>query len=286
MENKTAIIGANGQLGSDLSKIYGEDAVKLTRKELDVTDLPMCKKVLKEINPEAIINCAAYVRVDDAETFPLEAFHVNSIGAKNIAIISKELKATNVYISTDYVFDGRKRTPYTEDDPPNPINVYGMSKYFGECFTKCYSDKSYIFRVSSLFGAAGAGGKGGNFLETMIEIAKKNKEIRVVDDIVMSPTYAKDAAYLIKNLIEKKVEFGIYHLNNSGQCTWYEFAKEIFKIINLNPNITRINSKDVDGKVKRPIFSVLEIKKLENKGYKKKEWKVALKEYLIEKKYI
>lgn len=282
MKNKTAIIGANGQLGSDLSKIY-DDAVKLTRKELDVTNLQMCRKVLKDIKPDVIINCAAYVRVDDAEIFPLEALSVNSIGAKNVAIVSEELKATNVYISTDYVFDGNKNVPYNENDQPNPINVYGMSKYFGECFTQSYSNNHYIFRVSSLFGKAGASGKGGNFVEIMVKMAENKEQIRLVDDVIMSPTYTKDSAFLIKSLIEKNPEFGIYHLNNSGQCSWYEFATEIFKVMNLNPDIKIIDSKDLDRKAKRPMFSALDNQKLQKLGVCPKDWKSGIREYLKEK---
>ncbi|MCC7572400.1 MAG: dTDP-4-dehydrorhamnose reductase [Candidatus Methanofastidiosum sp.] len=286
MKNKTAIIGSNGQLGSDLSKIYGEDAVNLTRKEIEVTDFSMCRKVLGKINPDVVINCAAYVKVDDAEIYPLEAFSVNSIGAKNIAMVSEELNSTNVYISTDYVFDGRKGTPYTEDDLPNPINVYGMSKYLGECLTQCYSRKYYIFRVSSLFGKAGSSGKGGNFIETMISTAERNEEIKVVDDIFMSPTYTKDAAFLIKSLIEKNPEFGIYHLNNSGQCSWYEFATEIFKIMNLNPDIQKIDSKDLDRKAERPIFSALNNQKLQKLGVCPKDWKSGLISHLQGEDYL
>lgn len=286
MKNKIAIIGSNGQLGSDISKFYGERAVNLTRKEIDVTNLSDCKRILCEIKPEVIINCAAYVRVDDAENCPLEAFRVNSIGSKNIAVISKELDATNVFISTDYVFNGTKKTPYNEKDCPDPINVYGMSKYFGECFTKSYSNKFYIFRVSSLFGVAGASGKGGNFVETVIKMAKKNQEIKLVEDVVMSPTYTQDVASLIKNILKKEVPSGIYHLNNSGRCSWYEFAETIFRLINLNPNIIKIKSKELERKAKRPMFSVLDNNKIINLGFNINEWEIGLKNYLKEKAYI
>jgi dTDP-4-dehydrorhamnose reductase len=285
MRNKIAIIGSNGQLGSDLSKIYGENATNLTRKEIDITNISECREVLYELNPKFIINCAAYVRVDDAENYPLEAFRVNSIGAKNIASVSKELDATNVYIGTDYVFDGSNKIPYNETDLPNPINVYGMSKYFGECFTESYCSKFYIFRVSSLFGVAGASGKGGNFIETIIKMAENNQEIKLVEDMVMSPTYTKDVASLIKNILEKSVPFGIYHLNNSGRCSWYEFAKEIFKIINLNPNTMKIKSKDLVRTAKRPLFSVLDNRKIISLGFDVNDWKIGLRNYLFEKGY-
>jgi len=283
MKNLVAIIGSNGQLGSDLSKMYGKNAVNLTKKDLDVSNLSICRKILRDVNPEIIINCAAYVKVDDAEINPIEAFNVNSIGAKNIAIASQEISSTNVYISTDYVFDGNNKIPYTEEDLPNPINVYGMSKYFGECFTQCYSSKYYIFRVSSLFGLAGASGKGGNFVETMIKMVKNNEEIRLVSDIIMSPTYTKDAALLIKKSIENEIPFGVYHSNNNGYCSWYEFAQEIFKIMGLDKDIEEINSNDLKRKARRPLFSALDNKKLQYKGICANDWKSGLREYLKEK---
>ena len=178
---KVAIIGASGQLGSDLVKVFGEEAFPLTRRELDVTN-PESMKILNELMPEVIINTAAYVRVDDAEVEVEKAFQVNAIGALNIAKVCNELNAVNVYISTDYVFDGAKGAPYSENDIPNPINVYGLSKYTGEIFTRNYSKRYYIVRAASLYGKAGARGKGGNFVDFMIQRAKNGEEIRVVDD--------------------------------------------------------------------------------------------------------
>jgi len=282
---KVAIIGAKGQLGSDLVKVFGEEAIPLTHKDLDVTDFESLK-ILKELGPDVIINTAAYHKTDECEENPEKTFLVNSVGARNVALISKKIDAINVYISTDYVFSGTKGEPYTEEDVPNPINVYGVSKYAGEIFTKNYSQKYYIIRVASLYGKAGASGKGGNFVEFMIEKAKKGEEIRVVDDMFMSPTYTKDVARILKKFLELKPEFGIYHMVNKGYCSWYEFTKVIFEILGWDVEIKPIRSGELRRLAKRPQFSALKNKKLEKLGLKMKPWKGALREYLKEKGYI
>ena len=282
---KVAIIGANGQLGTDLVCVFGENAIPLTHKDVDVADKNSLK-IIKEVKPDIIINTAAYVRVDEAEFNPNEAFKVNAIGALNVARIANEIGAINVYISTDYVFDGNKTTPYMENDIPNPINVYGASKYLGEIFTKNYSQKYYIIRTASLYGRAGARGKGGNFVETMIKKAKNNEEIKVVNDIVMSPTYTYDLALGIKALLEIMPEFGTYHIVNKGFCSWFQFAKEIFNILGLDVNIYPITSEELNRPARRPKYSALSIEKIEQLGIKMRNWEEALKSYLIEKGYL
>ncbi|KUK16871.1 dTDP-4-dehydrorhamnose reductase [Thermococcus sibiricus] len=286
---RVAIIGANGQLGSDLVEVFGEDSsfevVPLTHSDLDVTILDTLE-VLKELKPDVIINTAAYVRVDDAELYPEKAFQVNAIGALNVARAAEEINAVNVYISTDYVFDGSKGEPYTEEDSPNPVSVYGLSKYAGEIFTRNYSRKHYIIRVASLYGKAGARGKGGNFVEFMIQKAKRGEEIRVVDDQFMSPTYTKDVARTLKKLLELKPEFGVYHMVNEGFCSWYEFTKAIFEILGWEVDVKPIKSDELKRLAKRPKFSALRNKKLDGLGLKMGPWKEALEEYLREKGYI
>ena len=278
---KVAVIGASGQLGADLVEVFGEKAIPLTHKNLDVTDFESLK-ILKELKPDVIINTAAYVRVDDAELYPEKAFQVNSIGALNVAKIANEIDAINVYISTDYVFDGTKGEPYTEEDVPNPLNVYGLSKYAGEIFTRNYSKKYYIIRVASLYGKAGASGKGGNFIEFMIQKAKNREEIRVVDDMFMSPTYTKDVAITLKKFLELKPEFGAYHMVNEGYCSWYEFTKVIFEILGWDVEVKPIKSSELKRLAKRPRFSALENEKLEKLGLRMRPWKEALREYLKE----
>ncbi len=278
---KVAIIGASGQLGSDLVKVFGDfELYPLTHDDIEVSDRNSVEKSLKKIMPDVVINTAAFHKTDACEDMPEKAFLVNAIGAKNVAEVCKEIKAINIYISTDYVFDGNKDKPYVESDAPNPINAYGLSKYAGELFTKNYCDRYYIVRVASLFGVAGASGKGGNFVETMIKKAKNNEKIRVVDDIVMSPTYTKDAALAIKDLLNKP--FGIYHVTNSGYCSWFEFAKKIFEILSLEVDLKPIKSHELNMKAKRPKNSALK----SEKGIRLRSWEEALKDYLKEKGHL
>jgi dTDP-4-dehydrorhamnose reductase len=283
---KIAIIGSTGQLGTDLMKILQNEheVIGLTHKDIEVSDYESCL-ILKKYKPEAIINTAAFHKTDQCEEEPLKAFSVNAIGAKNVASISKEIDAITVYISTDYVFDGSKIEPYTEEDTPNPINTYGISKLAGELYTK-QNPKHYIIRVASLFGVAGASGKGGNFVETMIKKALNKEVISVVDDIWMSPTYTKDAASIIKKILEANLPYGIYHATNKGYCTWFQFAQEIFKLTGLTPIIKPIKTDQIQMKAKRPRFSALESIKLPKYGIQTQRWEEALKEYLIEKGYL
>ncbi|MEM3623426.1 MAG: dTDP-4-dehydrorhamnose reductase [Candidatus Bathyarchaeia archaeon] len=283
---KIVVIGSTGQLGTDLMKTlkHEHETIGLTHHEIEVTDYNSCQ-ILKNYRPDVIINTAAFHKTDQCEEDPIKTFTVNAIGAKNIATLSKEIEATTIFISTDYVFDGSKNEPYTEEDIPNPINTYGISKLAGELYTK-QNPKHYIIRVASLFGVAGASGKGGNFIETMITKAKKNETISVVDDMWMSPTYTKDAALTIKKIIETPLPFGIYHATNQGYCTWFQFAQEIFKITSLKPTLTPIKTNQLQMKAKRPQFSPLKSIKLPKYGIKMRDWKEALYDYLVEKGHI
>jgi dTDP-4-dehydrorhamnose reductase len=275
---KVAIIGANGQLGSDLANVFAEEALPLSHDEVEVKDINSCRRVLKDV--DTVINCAAYVKVDESEDNPEEAFMVNAIGARNVALVCNERGIKNVYISTDFVFDGKKKDPYHEDDNPNPINIYGLSKYAGEILTQNYCEKYYIIRSASLYGRRGARGKGGNFVDWMIEKANNNEIIKVVDDVVMSPTYTKDAAEMIKKIIEKKLPYGIYHVVNQGYCSWFEFAGKIFEFLDINANLFPIKSDEIDRKARRPKFSALESAKLNSFGLRMRNWEDALKDYL------
>ena len=283
---RVAIVGATGQLGSDLVKVFGDKAIPLSHADIEVKNLSSCIKALEEHSPDVVINCAAYVRVDDAEDEAEEAFAVNAVGAKNVALACERINATNVYISTDYVFDGTKGKPYVESDLPNPINTYGLSKYAGEIFTKNYSSKYYIIRVSSLYGVKGARGKGGNFVETMIQKAKNGEEIRVVADMIMSPTYTKDAAEMIYKILERKLPYGVYHCSNSGSCSWYEFAKEIFNLLNMDFDVIPIKTSELTLKAKRPLHSAMKSEKLRAHNIQSPHWKMGLKKYLIAKGYL
>jgi len=282
---KVAIIGANGQLGTDLLAAFKGNAIPFTHSDIDVTN-PSTFGSLRAKKPDVIINAAAYVKVDMAEQETEAAAKTNIIGAFNIARLSKELNAVNIYISTDYVFDGNKKGPYTESDAPNPLNFYGLSKYAGEIATQNYSQKYYIFRMASLFGKAGSSGKGGNFIETMINKAKNKEVLNVVDDMVMSPTYTKDAAELIKKILEIRPKFGIYHIANEGRCSWYTFTKKIFELLKQNVRIKAIKTKQLEMSTHRPANSALDNSRIHKLKIKMPKWEDALKRYLIEKGYI
>ena len=283
---KVALIGSTGQLGHDLSKTLAADheVVGLTHQNFEVTYYDSVL-TLKEKKPDVIINTAAFHKTDQCEVEPLKTFSVNAVGPKNVVAVSKELNAATVFISTDYLFSGSKKAPYTEDDVPDPINTYGISKLAGELFTK-QNPKHYIFRVASLFGVAGASGKGGNFVETMIAKAKKSEPISVVDDMWMSPTYTKDAAETIKKVLEAQLPFGTYHLTNQGSCTWFQFAQEIFSLTGLTPDLKRTETSQLQTKAKRPLFSALESLKLPKYNFEMRSWKEALCSYLVEKGHI
>ena len=286
---RVAIIGANGQLGTDLVRVFGEDpsfeVIPLTHADLDVT-IPETLKVLEELRPGVIINTAAYVRVDDAELYPERAFAINAIGALNVARVANEIDAINVYISTDYVFDGEKGEPYTEEDVPNPINVYGASKLAGEIFTRNYSKKYYTIRVAGLYGKAGASGKGGNFVEWIIERAKRGEKLQIVDDQFMSPTYTRDVARTLKEFLTLQPEWGIYHMVNEGYCSWYEFTRAIFEILGWEARIRAIKSSELSRLARRPRFSALENMRLHKLHLRMHDWKKGLKEYLRETGYL
>lgn len=284
---KIAIIGANGQLGSDIVRENkGHEIFPLNHADIDITDFKSSGEILRNISPEIVINCAAYVRVDDAEEFAEKAFAVNALGARNMALISRDIEAILMHISTDYIFDGRKTQPYTEEDIPNPLNVYGTSKLAGEYFVRNTIEKHYIVRSSSLFGIAGASGKGGNFVETMIKKAHNNEDIRVVEDMIMSPTYTKDAADMIHRILTGKIPFGTYHVANSGACSWYDFARTIFEMLGIKASLSPTKTNILHSKARRPMFSPLRSIRLNKYGLKMESWEAALRNYLIEKEYI
>jgi len=254
---KIAVIGSTGQLGIDLMKTLndGHEVVGLAHKDIEVADYDSCL-ILKDHRPEIVINTAAFHKTDQCEEEPLKAFSVNALGARNVALVSKEIAATAVFISTDYVFDGSKKEPYNED------------------------------RIASVFGKAGASGKGGNFVETMITKAKKNETITVIDDMWMSPTYTKDASSILKGILELQLPFGVYHATNKGYCSWYQFTQEIFQLTGLNPTLTPIKTEQLNLKARRPRFSALTSTKLSRYNLEPREWKEALRAYLIEKGHI
>ncbi|HDQ05517.1 MAG TPA: dTDP-4-dehydrorhamnose reductase [Candidatus Bathyarchaeota archaeon] len=283
---KIAVLGSTGQLGTDLVKTLAtaHEVIGFTHNDVEVADYDSCL-ILKEHQPDIVINTAAFHKTDQCEEEPLKTFSVNTLGARNVALLSREVDATAVFISTDYVFDGTKKEPYTEDDIPSPINTYGISKLAAEHFTRL-NPKHYIIRIASVFGKAGASGKGGNFVETMITKAKNNEPITVIDDMWMSPTYTKDASSIIKEIVEKQLPHGVYHATNKGYCSWYQFAEQIFQFTGLTPELSPIKTEQLTMNAKRPQFSALKSIKLPQHGIEVPTWQEALREYLTEKGHI
>jgi len=222
---KVLITGASGQLGSTLCSVLADDfqVIPATRAEFDITDLVATRAFIRKTSSHVVVHPAAYTDVDGCETNKEKAFLVNAIGARNVAIATREIEAKLVFISTDYVFDGRKEDPYLEYDPPNPASVYGLSKLMGEQMVMQQNPRSFILRISRLYGPHGK-----NFVKTMLSLARTKEELQVVNDQRGTPTFADDVARQIQALIQTD-SYGLYHCTSQGSCTWYEFALEIFK---------------------------------------------------------
>ncbi len=279
---KVALIGANGQLGNDLIATAPKkiNLIPLKRADIDVTIREQVEEVIISIHPDLVLNTSAYVKVDIAEDEPEKAFLVNAVGVKNLAQACKKTGAVLLHISTDYVFDGKKiknKEPYTEEDIPNPINIYGISKYAGELIIQNYLEKYYIVRVASLYGKAGASGKGGNFVYTILNKAKKREPLKVIDDIYMSPTYTHDVAQKIWEIVLEQKPYGVYHITNSGYCSWYEFALKILEYAELTVDIKPVKHTEFKTKARRPLWSPLK----SIKGIKMRRWEEALKEFTL-----
>ena len=275
---KVLVTGVNGQLGYDVVKELEKrrhEAIGVDREEMDLTSTEQIKECIENINPEAIIHCAAYTAVDKAEDEEDLCRRVNATATKDIAECAKELDIPMIYISTDYVFDGTKEGEYTEEDTPNPINVYGKTKYEGELYVQKLLDKYYIVRISWVFGE-----NGNNFIDTMLRLSKERDSLNVINDQVGSPTYTKDVSRLLVDMIETD-KYGIYHATNGGYCTWYEFAKEIFRIANIDIEVNPINTSEYPTKAARPLNSKVSKDKLKtNRFMSLRSWKDSLNDYI------
>ncbi|HOK35552.1 MAG TPA: dTDP-4-dehydrorhamnose reductase [Candidatus Pacearchaeota archaeon] len=271
---KFLITGAEGQLGEEFLKEAKKkklNCLALTREELDITDFEKVQKVVEGARPDFLINCAAYNDVDRAEEDWKTAFLVNGIGPKNLAIAAQENNCVLVHYSTDYVFDGKKNSPYTIVDKPAPINKYGQSKLLGENFVKDFAGKYFLIRLSAVFG----NNPKASFPLKILSWAKEKKELKIVDDQVFSPTFTGDVVKGTFDLI-KSGEYGLYHMTNSGYCSRYEWAKYILEKIGWQGKILRAKSEDFQSAAERPKFSVLDnfpLKEMEG-------WKEATERYL------
>jgi dTDP-4-dehydrorhamnose reductase len=284
---RIAIIGADGQLGSDLVKVLRplHDLIPLTWADVEVTSPESVEAMLRAHRPALVMNMAAFHKVDVCEDEVEQTFAVNTYGARILALACRAHNAVLLHMSTDYVFGGdqTRSTPYVETDAPAPINAYGISKLAGEFFVRYLMDRYYILRVCGLYGVAGSAGKGGNFVELMLRLAREGKPIKVVDDQRLTPTCTVDVAHQIASLIETG-RYGLYHATSQGDCTWYEFAAEIFRQSGLPANLSRAKTGDFGEKATRPAYSVLENRALQAIGLDQmRPWQDALAAYLCER---
>lgn len=296
-KNKILITGSSGMLGVDLCQelggdyeVHGTDMVHSPLSMVhgfvkgDITKPKSIADIVDRIKPDVVIHAAAWTDVDGCELDSKKAYRINSEGTKNVALACRAANTPLIYISTDFVFDGKKKRPYKEADRPHPVSVYGDSKYKGEIYIKKLLTKYYILRTSWLHGKNGR-----NFVDIILDKAKKEDRLKVVDDQVGSPTYTKDLAKTIYILLEKifsqyavcNMQYGIYHVSNGGSTSWCEYAKEILRVSGSNTEVAPISSGELGRPAKRPTMSVLDNSKFKKfTGYKMRGWKSALKEYL------
>lgn len=277
---KSALIGADGQLGSDLLPLLPGEVIPLTYPEFDITKPVEMRTRLTGIAPDLVINTAAFHRVDECEDKPELSFRVNSIAVRDLALICRDLDACLTHFSTDYVFNGEKTHPYSEEDAPDPLSVYAASKLAGEQFVRHILPRYFVIRTCGLYGKAGCWGKGTNFVDSMIAFQKQGRTLRVVDDQRITPTSTTELAAKIIELIGT-THYGLYHMTNEGECTWYEFTRAIFEILGREADIHPVSSAEYGAQARRPAYSVLENAHANGIGISSfRDWREALAEYL------
>ncbi len=282
---RVLLIGANGQLGSDLAKALERDgAAVIARRhaDFDVRDSEAVSRQLAAYNPAFVINTAAFHKVEECETRPELAFEVNATALRQLGAACARMGAVIVHFSTDYVFGNVKKEPYTESDLPGPLNVYGASKLAGEHLLATVTDAYYVVRTCGLYGVAGSSGKGGNFVELMLRKGKAGDTIRAVHDQVLTPTYTVDLAEAVVGLMQTG-RYGLYHISAESQCSWYEFARAILEISGVAADLKPVATAELPSPVRRLGYSVLSKAKLRTLGIRTPEWRDGLRRYLAER---
>jgi dTDP-4-dehydrorhamnose reductase len=261
---KAAIVGANGQLGVDLMKAFaGDEVVGLMHAEITIEDLDSVQSVIGSLKPDVVVNTAAFHKVDDCEKDPARSFAVNALGALNLAKACQSVGAALAHVSTDY--------------------VYAVTKLAGEHFVQTYADRHYVVRTCGLYGHSPCRAKGRNFIDTMLKLAKEKPELRVVNDEILTPTYTYHLAQQIRELVTKPA-YGVYHVTNNGSCSWYEFAMEIFRLAGVSIPVVPVSQKEFPAPIKRPSYSVLENRRLQELGIDRMpQWKASLEHYFATK---
>lgn len=268
MDKRVLILGNAGQLGVELEKVFRKRGWRVTgydRPEVDITDAVRVEECVARLDPNLVVNAAAYNQVDVAEREPLPAFQVNALAVRNIALACRQVDAPLVHFSTDYVFDGTAGRAYTEEDRPHPLGAYAVSKLAGELYAQAYLDKPLIIRTSGVFGPGGLKTARGNFIELMLRLAQSKQPIRVVEDHVASPTYAPALAERTADLVERGRD-GVFHVGGGCAISWFEFARLIFQAAGLNPELRATSEREYRTAARRPRYSALSNAKMEAAG--------------------
>jgi dTDP-4-dehydrorhamnose reductase len=281
---KVAVVGSNGQLGHDVVRAFadqGDEVRPLTHNDIEISDFQSVSTCLHLQSADVVVSTAAMHQVETCEQQPGKAFEVNALGARNLAEVTRDMGSVLIHVSTDYVFDGKKREPYVEADPPLPLNVYGNTKLAGEYFIRSVNPKHYVLRTSALYGQNPCRAKGGqNFVDLMLRLGRERGRVRVVNDEFVSPTPTFELARQIVALSRHDL-YGLYHATAEDSCSWYEFAAEIFSLARMNVRLEVPAPGEFPAKVIRPRYSVLE-----NRGLKMhhlnlfQPWQTGLRNYL------
>jgi dTDP-4-dehydrorhamnose reductase len=268
MPSTVVIFGSAGQLGRELVHEFrrrGHTAVGLDRTQVDITQAERVEVALGEHKPSIVLNAAAYNQVDVAEREPQDAYMVNALAVRNLAVACRQLDARLVHFSTDYVFDGRNQRAYTEEDPTHPLGAYAVSKLAGELYAQAYVENPLIIRTSGVFGPGGRFTARGNFVELMLRLAAQGKPIRVVEDHTASPTYAPYLAVRTADLVTRSVG-GIFHIGGGTPISWFEYARMIFRLAGIDASLTPTNEREYRTAARRPKYSALSNSKMESAG--------------------
>ncbi len=269
---KVLLTGASGQLGLELAELlprHGHEVAALTHKDLDITDAGMVASYLEVHESDLVVNAAAYTNVDGCETETELAYRVNALGPRNLAVHCERLGCELLHVSTNYVFDGASERPYEPFDPPNPISAYGRTKLAGEEYVKHLSSRWYLVR------AAGVYGRGHNFVRTMLRVAGEREMVKVKNDEFISPTYARDLAEGVLEVVHSGL-YGLYHVTNSGSCSWYEFAREIFELAGVEVEVIPVAGSEYPLPAARPVNGLLS----DLGSPRLRHWREALANYL------
>lgn len=280
--NKTIIIGSNGQLGADLLTCFPENSVALTHADVEITNENQVIAIMRDIKPSVVLNTAAFHQAARCEAQPSKAYEVNAVGAVNLAKACELVNAVLVHFSTDYVFDGAKNSPYVETDPVNPLSVYGLSKAAGEAAVANYCQRHYVVRSCGLYGRVPSRAKGDNFITKIRRLARERGEVTVVNDEIVTPTWTLSLAKQIRRLLDDdSVRYGLVHASSEGQCSWYEFTEEIFRLTGTTSRLTPVSVASSTPDIRRPRYSVLDNRALkEARADVMDGWRDSLAGYL------